>query len=439
MNQPTSIESIDDSTRALFEYDTLFALDVYENVRRVKSNESFSFYSIPMEADMTQRISNNKAIDADARTLVEGNTAFALDLYQQLRQEEGNLFFSPYSISTALAMTYGGARGKTEAEMALVLYFDLGQGKLHPAFAALETHFAQIQEKGDIAIYVANSLWPQIGYDFLQAFLDLCSRYYGVAITAVNYAGDPQRARQQINAWVEEKTRDKIKELLKPHHVTPLTTLALVNAIYFKGNWSNSFDKAETRDNIFCLNAQDTVKVSMMEQKARFGYAVTDTLQVLEMPYVGGDLSMIVLLPQEKTGLPDLEDSLSVDAIGEWTRQLRQMKVRVFLPRFKLTGEFDLSKTLKAMGMIAAFGDADFSGMTGQRDLFISEVVHKAFVDVNEEGTEAAAATAVVMSRGVEAAPLFYADHPFIFLIRENSTGSLLFLGRVVDPTDPET
>ena len=387
---------------------------------------------------MTQHFSTN-ALDAGARTLVEGNTAFALDLYQQLRQEEGNLFFSPYSISTALAMTYGGARGKTEAEMAHVLYFDLGQGKLHPAFAALETHFAQIQEKGDIAIYVANSLWPQIGYDFLQAFLDLCSRYYGVAITPVNYAGDPQRARQQINAWVEEKTRDKIKELLKPHHVTPLTTLALVNAIYFKGNWSNSFDKAETRDNIFCLNAQDTVKVSMMEQKARFGYAVTDTLQVLEMPYVGGDLSMIVLLPQEKTGLPDLEDSLSVDAIGEWTRQLRQMKVRVFLPRFKLTGEFDLSKTLKAMGMIAAFGDADFSGMTGQRDLFISEVVHKAFVDVNEEGTEAAAATAVVMSRGVEAAPLFYADHPFIFLIRENSTGSLLFLGRVVDPTDPET
>ena len=197
-------------------------------------------------------------------------------------------------------MTYGGARGKTEAEMAHVLHFDLGQEKLHPAFAALEAHFAQIQEKGDIAIYVANSLWPQIGYDFLQAFLDLCSRCYGVSITPVNYAGDPQGARQQINAWVEEKTRDKIKELLKPRHVTPETTLALVNAIYFKGNWANSFDKEKTRDNTFCLNAQDTVKIPMMEQKARFGYAEADTLQVLEMPYVGGDLSMIVLLPRRK-------------------------------------------------------------------------------------------------------------------------------------------
>ena len=174
----------------------------------------------------------------------------------------------------------------------------------------------------------------------------------------------------------------------------------------------------------------------MMEQKARFGYAEADNLQVLEMPYVGGDLSMIVLLPQEKTGLLDLDDSLSVDTIGEWTRQLRQMQVRVLLPRFKLTGEFNLPKTLKAMGMIVAFEGADFSGMTGQRDLFISEVVHKAFIDVNEEGTEAAAATAVVMGRSIPSSiPVFRADHPFLFLIRDNVTGSILFLGRVIDPT----
>jgi len=369
-------------------------------------------------------------------TVSAGNTTFALDLYQQLRSQEGNLFFSPYSISTALAMTYAGARGDTEAQMTQTLHFDLGQDELHPAFAALEAHFAQIQAKGDIAMYVANSLWPQVGYLFLPAFLEMCQRFYGVQITPVNYAGDSQGARQLINAWVEEKTRDKIKELLKPRHVASWTTLILVNAIYFKGNWASQFDKQATRDGRFYRTTLDPVKAPMMEQKARFGYLEADGLQVLELPYVGGDLSMIMLLPGDKAGLPALEDSLTVDNLALWTQHLRRMEVQVFLPRFKLTGEFDLSKTLIAMGMIDAFGPADFSGMTGQRDLFISAVVHKAFVDVNEEGTEAAAATAVVMGRSAPMPPpLFRADHPFFFLIRENSTGSVLFLGRVVDPT----
>ncbi len=369
--------------------------------------------------------------DANKRALVDGNTAFAVDLYHQLRSAQGNLFFSPYSISTALAMTYAGARGDTESQMAQALHFELGQDVLHPAFAALEAHFAQIQTKGDIAMYVANSLWPQIDCTFLPAFLELCQRFYGVKVTHVNYKGDPQGARQQINAWVEEKTRDKIKELLKPRH------LILVNAIYFKGNWAHQFDKQRTRDFYFCLNERDSVKVPMMEQKARFGYGETDDLQVLEMSYAGGDLSMIVLLPQDKTGLPALEAALAADALAKWTQDLPQMEVRVLLPRFKLSGEFDLSKTLETMGMIDAFHAADFSGMTGRRDLFISAVVHKAFVDVNEEGTEAAAATAVVMTRGAGMAPFFVADHPFLFLIRENTTGSILFLGRVVDPAPP--
>jgi serpin B len=372
--------------------------------------------------------------------LAAGNTAFAIDLYHQLRGAEGNLFFSPYSISTALAMTYAGARGNTEAEMARVLHFDLNhltQEALHSAFAALETHLAQIQATGDIALHVANALWPQVGYAFLAAFLDLCQRCYGVTITPVDYAGDSEAARQQINAWVEEKTRDKIKELLKPDHVTPLTTLILVNAIYFKGNWASQFDPEDTDDAPFYRLAGDAVKAPMMRQKARFGYRETDDLQVLELPYVGGDLSMLVLLPCERDGLPALEAALTVDNLALWTQGLRPTEVLVLLPRFKLSGQFDLGETLQAMGMVDAFYAADFSGMTGRRNLFISAVVHKSFVDVNEEGTEAAAATAVVMSRGFSPSPLFVADHPFLFLIRENTTGSILFLGRVVDPTPP--
>lgn len=368
--------------------------------------------------------------------LAAGNSAFAVDLYHQLRGAEGNLFFSPYSISTALAMTYAGARGETEAQMAQALHFDLGQDELHPAFAALEGHLAQIQAKGDIALHVANALWPQVGYAFLAAFLDLCQRYYGVTITPVDYAADSEAARQQINAWVEEKTRDKIKELLKPPHVNPLTTLILVNAIYFKGNWASQFDPEDTDDGPFYRLAGDAVKAPMMRQTARFGYNELDGLQVLELPYVGGDLSMLMLLPQERIGLPALEAALTVDNLALWTQRLYPTKVQVVLPRFKLSGEFDLGETLEAMGMVDAFGPADFSGMTGQRDLFISAVVHKAFVDVNEEGTEAAAATAVVMGRGfAPPPPIFKADHPFLFLIRENSNGSVLFLGRVMDPT----
>jgi serpin B len=377
--------------------------------------------------------------EASGSLVVDGNTAFALDLYQQLRAPEGNLFFSPYSISTALAMTYAGARGNTEAEMARVLYFDLDrrtQEALHSAFADLEAHLAQIQAKGDIALHVANALWPQVGYAFLATFLDLCQRCYGVSITPVDYAADSEAARQQINAWVEEKTREKIKELLKPDHVTPLTTLILVNAIYFKGNWASQFDPEDTDDGPFYPLAGDAFKASLMRQKARFGYRGTDDIQVLELPYVGGDLSMLVLLPRERDGLPALEAALTTDNLALWTQRLHATEVQVVLPRFKLSGQFDLGETLKAMGMVDAFGAADFSGMTGQRDLFISAVVHKAFVDVNEEGTEAAAATAVLMARSIPPpTPVFRADHPFLFLIRENSSGSILFLGRVVDPT----
>lgn len=369
-------------------------------------------------------------VEAAVASQVRGNTAFALDLFQRLRKAEGNLFYSPYSISTALAMTYAGARGNTAAQMAGVLHFELGQEALHPAFAALEAHLRAVQEQGRVALHVANSLWPDDVEPFLPEYLALVQRFYGATITPLG--PDPL---SQINGWVERQTNDKIKDLLKPPHVVPRPILILVNAIYFKGNWAAQFDVADTEDGAFWLAPGEAVAVPLMIQKANFGYGRWDGLQVLELPYQGKDLSMVVLLPDQVDGLPGLEAALTPESLARWTARLRPMEVQVILPRFKLTGEFDLGSTLKAMGMSDAFDAADFSGMNGRpHDLLISEVVHKAFVEVNEEGTEAAAATAVMMLRSVQISPVFRADHPFLFLIRDRATGSILFLGRVTDP-----
>ncbi|MBN2391412.1 MAG: serpin family protein [Anaerolineae bacterium] len=372
-------------------------------------------------------------------TVVRGNTAFALDLYQKLRTIEGNLFFSPYSISTALAMTYAGARGSTETQMAQALHFTLSQSTLHPAFTALEARLRSVQEKGDILLQIANALWPHIGYPFLETFLTLTEEFYRVSITPVDYRA-AEVARQQINTWVEEKTQTKIKNLIPPGVLDDLTRLVLVNAIYFKGNWASQFAKERTQTVPFLVTPSQKVEAPMMAQEHPFGYGETDRLQILELPYVGSDLSMIVLLPKEVDGLAELETALSAPNLELWTNRLWEKEVHVFLPRFKISQGVKLNHTLALMGMVDAFDElkANFSGMDGNENwLYIAAVLHKAFVDVNEEGTEAAAATAVIMgARGLPSSPpIFRADHPFVFLIRENSTRSILFLGRVVNPT----
>ena len=283
---------------------------------------------------MTHPVSTN-SIDASARAVVEGNTAFALDLYQQLRQTEGNLFFSPYSISTALAMTYAGARGVTEAQMADALHFLLTQDALHPAFAKLEALLRDIQASGDVQLSVANALWPHIEYRFLDSFLDLVKVNYGVTRAAMDYS-DPEAARQQINAWVEEKTNGKIQDLIPPGIINTLTRLVLTNAIFFKGNWASQFEKARTRDADFALLSGKRVAVPMMAQKLECGYGETDGLQILKLPYVGDALSMIVLLPRPVDGLAALEARLTPDMLGRWTKHLWETKVEVFLPRLLL-------------------------------------------------------------------------------------------------------
>jgi serine protease inhibitor len=372
--------------------------------------------------------------DSEARptldSVVRGNVAFALDLYRELQEGEGNLFFSPHSISTALAMSYAGARGNTASQMARTLHFGLDQEHLHRAFAALEARLKS----------VPNSLWPQAGYAFLQEYVALIQEHYGVMITSVDYVNDAEAAPERINTWVAERTEDKIQDLIPQGILDALTRLVLVNAIYFKGNWANQFDQASTQDAPFQVTAAEKVLVPMMAQEAEFGYAEWDGLQALEVPYVGDGLSMFVLLPGEVDGLGQLEATLTLENLDRWTTNLRKRKVRVFLPKFKMTSQFTLNNTLIAMGMADAFdmGKADFSGMDGRKTwLYIAAAIHKAFIDVNEEGTEAAAATAVIM--GVRSMPLppptFRADHPFLFLVRENSTGSILFLGRMADPS----
>lgn len=376
----------------------------------------------------------------ESEAVVKGNTAFALELYRRLGEREGNIFLSPHSITTALAMTYAGAREKTAAQMANVLRFSLDSEALHPALAELTKRMDNIQREGDIQLRAANSLWPQKDYPFLEEYLDLLKKYYGVTVTPMDYKRAAETARQTINRWVEEETRDKIKNLLQPGILNALTRLVLVNAIYFKGNWASRFDETLTREDVFFLLSGKRTRVPLMRQEHEFRWAEMESMQILELPYNGDQLSMMVLLPRRRDGLPDLERQLTAENLSAWTACLRPKKVRLFLPRFKITSRFRLDQTLMSMGMVDAFdaGKANFAGMDGHPNwLYIGAVIHQAFVDVTEEGTEAAAATAVVMRLATAkpiSPPVFRADHPFLFLIRENKTGSILFMGRVADP-----
>jgi serpin B len=374
----------------------------------------------------------------DLASLVPGNTQFALDLYLRLMGREGNLFFSPYSISSALAMTYGGARGNTAKEMADVLGFTLKDDVVHASFGALTDSLNEKGKQGDFELSVANALWGHKGHKFLDSFLELNARDYGAGLNQVDFERDTEAARRTINTWVEKETRDKIKELIKPGMLSSATRLVLTNAIYFKGNWASKFEEKNTKDEKFGVGLDESVTTPMMHRTGEFGYMVTDAFQALELPYVGEDLSMVVLLPRETEGLGTLERSLAVESLEAWMAKLSKREVIVSLPKFKVTCEVGLAETLQAMGMKDAFRleAADFSGMTGRKDLFIDAVVHKAYVDVNEEGTEAAAATGVMMKLTAvrDQPPVFKADHPFLFVIRENATGSILFMGRVMNP-----
>ncbi|MGQ9651696.1 MAG: serpin family protein, partial [Phycisphaerae bacterium] len=342
-------------------------------------------------------------------------------------------------ISTALAMTYAGARGTTAEEMAKTLHFDLPAERLHPAYAEMIRDLNEAGKKGDFQLSVANRLWGQKGEGFLMEFLDLTERLYGAGFSELDFASDTDGARKTINDWVEKQTADKIKELIKQGLLNPATRLVLTNAIYMKAEWLTKFKKEDTDPAPFFAAGGKEIQVPTMHRTAVFGYAQAEDLQTLELAYKGDRLSMVILLPRQKDGLPGVEKGLT-ENLGKWLAQLRAQRVRVALPKFKATQEFSLGQTLQSLGIVKAFdgGQADFSGMNGKRNLFVSAVVHKAFVAVDEEGTEAAAATAVVME--LSAMPIpdqvseFRADHPFVFLIRDRLSGAILFMGRVTEP-----
>jgi serine protease inhibitor len=384
--------------------------------------------ALPTQAQSTNGLSE----------LVQGNNTFAFDLHSRINAGKENLIYSPYSISTCLAMTYAGARGQTELQMARTLHFTTNQAQLHAAFATLQKQLNEAEKQQGIQLNVANALWGQKGHPFLPAFLQIAQQNYDARVNQVDFGTESESARKEINDWVSKKTNGKIEEILPSGSLGALTRLVLVNAIYFKGQWATQFDKSKTAPADFAVSSSQKVKAPLMNLKAKFKFAEKDTFQLLEMPYKGGELSMVVLLPKEVDGIRKLESSLNQKELSGWLSQALNREVNVFLPKFKITAEFELDKTLAAMGMVDAFSSkADFSGMDGARDLFISSVVHKAYVEVNEEGTEAAAATATTMrATSIQLPPpTFRADHPFLFLIRDVKSGSILFMGRVADPT----
>lgn len=376
-------------------------------------------------------------LNPDTAAAVRDNNAFALDLYGRLRAADGNLFFSPHSLSTALAMTYAGARGGTAEELAAALHFTLGPNRLHPAFADLlrETHGTGKPRKYQLV--TANRLWGQQAYDFLPEFLKLTQTHYGAGLREVDFADTTEEVRRTINAWVQEQTKDKIKDLLMPGVLSGDTRLVLTNAVYFKAAWRRPFPTKETKDGNFHAAGGKKVRVPLMRTGLTTRFFDGDTFQAVELPYENHDLSMLVFLPKKADGLAEFEKGLTAARLAEWLSKLSLHSVDVTLPRFKVAAQPDLNKVLSEMGVRQAFDPrrADFSGMTARERLFVSAVLHKAFVDVNEAGTEAAAATGMVFD-AVSAPPpaTFRADRPFVFLIRDNRTGSILFLGRVMNP-----
>ncbi|XP_028909480.1 leukocyte elastase inhibitor-like [Ornithorhynchus anatinus] len=370
------------------------------------------------------------------------NTHFTIDLFGALNEANptGNIFVSPISISTALAMVSLGARGNTAAQLSKTFHFD-AVDEVHSRFQSLN---ADINKRGtSYMLKLANRLYGEKTYSFLPDFLASTEKLYGAGLTAVDFIQASEEARKEINQWVAGQTEGKIPDLLAAGAVDSLTKLVLVNAVYFKGNWAEKFDEKDTSDMPFRLNKkqQKTVRMMYQQKKLPYGYVTDLKCHVLELPYEDKELSMFILLPHDieddSTGLQNIEKQLTVEKLKEWTKNLRSLDVHVRLPRFKLEDSYNLNSHLSRLGLQDLFdsGRADLSGMSGARDLFVSQIIHKSFVEVNEEGTEAAAATAVmIMLCSLRPEPEFTADHPFLFFIRHNATESILFLGRYSSP-----
>ncbi len=380
-------------------------------------------------------LDDSGATATSVEATVEGYNGFAFDLYGRYSASDGNILFSPYSISTALSMTYEGARGETADEMEAVFGFSEDPSDRLPSVARIYNTLNDADR--EYTLHTVNALWVQQGYPVVEDYVDAIVGYYGGDVNALDFVAEPDESRVTINDWVEERTNDRIKDLFPSGSIDADVRLVLTNAIYFKGDWLYEFDEESTGEEEFHVSPTTTVTVDMMSlREETFNYAETDDLQILELPYTGEDVSMLILLPKEGH-MGDVESQLSADRLGEWLELMEGAAVNVYLPRFTFETKYFMMEDLAEMGMPTAFTDAaDFSGMNAEDQLFIDKVIHQAFIEVNEKGTEAAAATGV--SIALTAAPItevFRADHPFIFLIRDMDTGVTLFMGRVADPS----
>ena len=375
--------------------------------------------------------------------LVSGNSDFAFDMYAQLKTGTGNLFYSPYSVSIALAMTYAGAATDTLTEMADTLHFTLPEPDLHPAFNALDLDLASRSHSPDggegagLTLKIADALWGQNGYGFLVPFLDTLAVNYGAGMHLVDFSTQTEEARLAINQWVSDQTEARIPELLMPGTLSPLARLVLTNAIYFKAQWAEPFVKDFTANGVFHLLSGDTVTVAMMrgEQEGPRNYTAGDGYQAVELPYDGNETSMLVVLP-DAGRFTEIESAFDATMLARLVADLQPAELGVVLPKWSFRSKFSLKEQLTALRMPDAFvyTVADFSRMDGTRELFIGDVIHEAFVAVDEDGTEAAAATAVVMVGGSMPPPELEVNRPFLFVIRDNITGTILFVGRVLNP-----
>jgi len=375
-----------------------------------------------------------------AGNIAQANNEFAFDLYSRLDSQSGNIFFSPYSLTSALTMTFEGARGPTSDEMRMALYLPSDEVDWR---TDLTSFIQRINSPNkDYALSVANALWVQKAYPFKEDYLNLVKNTYFAEARNLNFAADPEGSRGTINGWVSDHTNNRINDLLPNGSITPNTRFVLTNAVYFKGKWETPFKIENTKFGAFWLTPDQSVQTNMMSLAGEsFLYAENDQAQVLQLPYQGNDLSMLIILPRSKN-LIGLEKSLTFEMLKQWRDESISQNVDVIFPKFKFDANYQMKDILTGMGINLAFDDkkADFSGMTGNKDLYIDQVYHKAWIEVNEEGTEAAAATAVVMSLGMAYNPPqpkeFRADHPFIFMIQDNKTGHILFMGRVSDPRE---
>jgi serpin B len=392
-----------------------------------------------------ERITSPSVTQSEQALLVEGNSAFAFELYQALKGNGGNLFYSPYSISLALAMTYAGARGETAEQMADTLHFMLGQERLHPAFNWLAAELAsrgqgaQGKDGKGFRLNIVNAIWGQKDYEFLPTFLDVLAENYGAGLRILDFITETEASRLAINQWVSNQTEGRITDLIPQGVIDEWTRLVLTNAIYFNAAWEYPFNEEVTANGLFYLLGGGQVTVPMMRQTESFGYTAGEGYQAVELPYNGTELSMVILLPASGN-FEAFEKGLQAQQVDAIIKDLQNTRVALTMPQFKFESQFSLKDTLaEKMGMPDAFSpdDADFSGMTGKPELFISDVVHKAFVAVDEAGTEAAAATAVIVgttSVPTEPPEEVTIDRPFIFLIRDIKTGAILFVGRVLNP-----